>query len=87
MGKVLNSNFYFGNSSVGFGNIRKINGQAGFAFDPDYQAVLDRGTTLGYTLPSSAQQILQNAVVVSLKADGVWSKLDLFYVWATICGS
>ena len=53
------------------------------AFDADYQAVLDRSTTLGYTAPSAGQQTLQNSFVTDLKAAGVWSKLDLFYVFAT----
>jgi hypothetical protein len=54
-----------------------------FAFDADYQAVLDYATTQGYTLPSAGQQTLQNQLVVDLKAGGVWSKLDTFGVWAT----
>ena len=52
-------------------------------FDADYQAVLDYGTTQGYTLPSASQQVLQNQLVVDLKAAGVWSKLDTFVVFAT----
>jgi hypothetical protein len=54
-----------------------------FAFDADYQAVLDYATTQGYTLPSASQQILQNQLVVDLKAGGIWSKLDTFAVFAT----
>jgi hypothetical protein len=54
-----------------------------FAFDADYQAVLDYATTQGYTLPSAGQQLLQNQLIVDLKDDGVWSGLDLFYVFAT----
>ena len=54
-----------------------------FAFDADYQAVLDYATTQGYTLPSASQQILQNQLVVDLKDGGIWSGLDLFYVFAT----
>jgi hypothetical protein len=54
-----------------------------FAFDADYQAVLDYATTQGYTLPSAGQQILQNQLVVDLKAGGIWSKLDTFAVFAT----
>jgi hypothetical protein len=53
-----------------------------FAFDADYQAVLDYATTQGYTLPSAGQQILQNQLVVDLKDAGVWSKLDTFAVFA-----
>lgn len=51
-------------------------------FDADYQAVLNRATALGYTLPSSGQQILQNNIIVGLKTAGVWGKTDIFYVFA-----
>lgn len=51
--------------------------------DADYQAILDRGTALGYTLPSPSQQVLQEALIADLKTAGVWDKLDLFYVFAT----
>lgn len=57
-------------------------GSAG-GFDADYQAVLDYATTQGYTLPSASQQLLQEQLVKDLKAAGVWSKLDTFYVFAT----
>jgi hypothetical protein len=53
------------------------------AYDADYQAILDRSTTLGYTAPSASQQTLQNTLVTDLKAAGVWDKLDVFYVFAT----
>lgn len=53
------------------------------AFDTDYQAVLDRASTLGYTAPSASQQTLQNTLITDLKTAGVWDKLDLFYVFAT----
>lgn len=52
-------------------------------FDPSYQAVLDRATVLGYTKPSAAQQIKQNQLVLDLKAAGIWTLLDVFYVFAT----
>jgi len=52
-------------------------------FDPDYQAILDRGTALGYTLPSPAQQVIQNQLVLDLKNDSIWGELDLLYVFAT----
>jgi hypothetical protein len=54
-----------------------------FAFDADYQAVLDYATTQGYTLPSASQQLLQNQLVVDLKDGSIWSKLDTFAVFAT----
>jgi len=52
------------------------------AFDADYQAILDRSTTLGYTAPSGAQQTLQNTLVEDLKTAGVWDKLDALYIMA-----
>jgi len=55
----------------------------GGGFDADYQAVLDQASSLGYTAPSAAQQTLQNTLVTDLKTAGVWSKLDVFYVFAT----
>jgi hypothetical protein len=55
---------------------------ASSSFDSDYQAILNKAISLGYTLPSSNAQTLQNTLVTSLKADGVWNKLDIFYVFA-----
>lgn len=52
------------------------------ALDPDYQAYLDRGTTLGYSLPSASQQAIQNQLVLDLKSAGAWSLLDGFFIWA-----
>lgn len=57
------------------------------SFDADYQAVLNRATTLEYTLPSASQQIIQNNLVLSLKAGGVWTKLDVLYILANDGGS
>jgi hypothetical protein len=53
------------------------------SFDADYQAVLNYATTQGYTLPSASQQIIQNNLVLSLKAGGIWNKLDTFANFAT----
>lgn len=53
------------------------------SFDADYTAILAYATTQGYTLPSAAQRIKQNQLVVDLKAAGVWNKLDSFAVFAT----
>jgi hypothetical protein len=52
------------------------------AIDPDYQAVLDRAIALGYELPSSTQQQIDNKLVLDLKASGYWSKLGNFFVFA-----
>jgi hypothetical protein len=62
-------------------------GQNGVAFDTDYQAVLDYATTLGYTLPSNSQKLLQNQLLIDLKASNIWSKLDTFANFATDAGS
>ena len=54
-----------------------------YILDADYYAVLDRGTTLGYTLPDATLQVKQNATVLSLKSAGIWSKLHVLYFFAT----
>lgn len=48
-------------------------------YDTDYQAILDRATTLVYTKPSTAQQIKQNRLVLDLKTEGLWGSFDAFY--------
>ena len=53
------------------------------SFDATYQAILDYATAQGYTLPSDSQKLLQNQLVVDLKASGVWLKLDTFANFAT----
>lgn len=53
-----------------------------FLLDADYQAVLTRANALGYPIPSSAQQIVQNQLVLDLKAGGIWNKLDVLYIFA-----
>jgi hypothetical protein len=64
------------------GNAIGGGGPSGPTYDPDYQAILNRATTLGYTLPSASVQAKQNTLLTSMKADGVWAKLDVFYVFA-----
>lgn len=59
-----------------------VSSNAIFLFDADYKAVLDRGTALSYTLPTLAQQKLQNKLLMDMKADGIWAKLDVFYNFA-----
>jgi hypothetical protein len=55
-----------------------------FLFDADYQAVLNKAAALGasYALPELPQQKLQNTLLMNMKADGVWAKLDVFYNFA-----
>lgn len=57
--------------------------EQGVSFDVDYQAVLDEATTQGYTLPSPSVQSTDNDIVIALKGDGNWSKLEAFWKFAT----
>lgn len=56
---------------------------SGSSVTSEYQAVLDRATALGYTAPSTAQKTKQNTLVAALKSAGIWTSLDVFYVFAT----
>ena len=80
------------NNDIGWGSVHANSWSGdtnivGFAYDADYQDVLDRAVALNYTLPNDAQQIVQNQLVLDLKAGGVWDKLDVFYVFATGTGA
>jgi hypothetical protein len=52
------------------------------SFDADYTAILANAASRSVTLPSSAEQTLQNQLIVNLKAAGIWAKLDAFYMFA-----
>lgn len=54
----------------------------GTAFDTDYQAILDEAGVQGYALPSSAQQIVQNQLMIDIKASGEFAKRDVIFVFA-----
>lgn len=54
---------------------------SGSAYSSEYQAVLDRATALGYTLPTSAQKTKHDTMVRLLKSDGTWAKLDALYIF------
>lgn len=64
-----------------------VSSNAIFLFDADYKAVLDRGTALSYTLPTLVQQKLQNTLLMNMKTNGVWNKLDVFYNFANNGGA
>lgn len=66
----------------GQGILNSFSIPSGTSFDSDYQVILDKAVSLGYTLPSSNTQTLQNTLLTSLKTSGVWGKLDIFYVFA-----
>lgn len=51
--------------------------------DIDFQAILDRGSTLGYSLPTGTAFTAGNLLIKELKTAGIWNKLDIFYVFAT----
>jgi hypothetical protein len=49
-----------------------------FAFDADTQAFFDRVTTAGGSL-STTEQDAVNTLVVQMKADGIWTKMQAIY--------
>jgi len=51
-------------------------------YSSEYTAILDRATALGYSLPSDAQKVKQNTFISALKTAGIFSELDLLYVFA-----
>ena len=51
-------------------------------FDADYQAVLNRGSQLGFTLPTTSEKLKQNQLVIDLKNASLWSKLGSLYMFA-----
>lgn len=52
----------------------------GASYDAAFQAVMSRWTALGYTHPSGAVLTSLNTLVTDLKAAGVWTGFDTFYV-------
>jgi len=52
---------------------------AAVAYDVDYQAVLDAVVAAGDTLPSTAQQDIDNQFMLDYKATGGWDKDDVVY--------
>lgn len=53
------------------------------SFDSDYIAILNYAISQSFDLPSYEQQVLQNRMVVDLKANLIWGELDALYVLAT----
>lgn len=61
-------------------NINKRNrSSGGSAYDVAYQAVLDYATIQGFTLPSESRQLLDNQLIIDLKAAGVWDLLHAYW--------
>jgi hypothetical protein len=57
-----------------------------FLFDVDYQAILTFATNNSITLPLFPQQVKQNQLVLDLKAGGIWTQLDVLYIFANNSG-
>lgn len=68
---------------IAFPTMRGVLKGVSGGFDADYQAILTRATSLGYTLPDAPTQAAGNSLVVGLKAAGIWNKLDVLYMFAT----
>src|SRR5690606_1447413 len=56
-------------------------------FDADYQAILDYATLNGFSQPTAGQQILQNQLMIDLKAVIPLSAFDLLFVLVNDAGS
>lgn len=59
----------------------------GFAYDADYQTVLNKAILEGFTLPSDEEKLIQNQLMIDLKSSGAWAKADTIYVPATTSSS
>jgi hypothetical protein len=49
-------------------------------FDADYQNIIDQAVSSTYTIPSAQQQLIQNQLVLDLKSNSIWSKLDALWI-------
>jgi hypothetical protein len=58
-------------------------------FDTNYQAVLNRANSLGFSLPCFYEQVKQNNLIINLKNAGLWTKLSQFLMFKvdTSCAS
>lgn len=50
------------------------------SFDADYQTLLTKSVALGYNSPSAGLKAKQNTLLLTLKAAGAWSLMDVLYV-------
>lgn len=51
-------------------------------YSAEVLAIINEATNSGYTLPPSIVLTAMNTLIESLKTDGIWDKLDVFYNWA-----
>lgn len=71
-------NILFGNKQISkvYSGDKLIWGN--FVLDVATQALIDKATTLGYTLPTNLNVI--DTLIRGMKTIGIWSKLDAFYL-------
>lgn len=56
---------------------------SGDSYSDEYQAIVDYANGAAIALPSKSQQVLQDVLVQSLVAEGIWNLLDGLWVFAT----
>jgi hypothetical protein len=54
-----------------------------FVYDVDMQAVIDKAITESFALPPTKVLRAMNRKLIQMKADGIWSKLDTYFNFAT----
>lgn len=52
-------------------------------YESEYKAILNKAILESFTLPSDAEKIKQNNLMISLKSSGAWAKADHILVLAT----
>lgn len=68
--------------ALGFGIGIPFIRRRGTSFTPEYQAILDRATALGYSVPSAGQQVKQNLLIQTLITSGIFADADFIRVTA-----
>jgi hypothetical protein len=68
---------------IAIANAIGANRASGVKYDADYQAILNKAISEGFTLPNDAEKLKQNQLVIDLKASGAWAKADHILVLAT----
>jgi hypothetical protein len=82
---MIGNNFY--NIGYNSSHFKQNANRQSEIFEPEYIAILNRATALGYTKPTADQQILQNLHLKNLKIIDVWDKLDYYFVAANNGGA
>lgn len=53
------------------------------AYDADFQAVIDKATSDGVTIPTTLNLVKLNAQVLRDKANGLWARCAIYYIFTT----